>query len=124
MVLRRANLDAFWSRERSTVRIMLLEHKRDKKIASNFQQDHLVFLPRGPFPMEDIYGAAEAIRILWRSLDPGRNTLRIQFDTVRKLRTAMSHYYHSGFNGIGDTFLSEDGTHSRDSNASTNSEWF
>lgn len=47
----------------------------------------MILLPQGPFPIDDSYGAVEAIRILWRSLDPGQNSQRIQFDTSENLET-------------------------------------
>ena len=122
--IRRANLDAFWSRERSTVRSNFNEGRRMAKIQRTFKMDHLILLPRGPFPLEDNWGMAEAICCLWRSLDPGKNTQRIQFDTVRKMRTFQANYAHAGYGGLGATFVGGDGASSRISYASTNSEFF
>lgn len=93
-IIRRANLDAFWSRERSTVRANWLEGKRAAEILTDLGIEAPLGLhQRGPFPVEDTFGMVPAIAFLQRSLDPGRNAANVQFDTVRKLRTFYSNFY-------------------------------
>ena len=121
--IRRAVLDSFWSRERSTVRDNFNQGKKLSKIKRTLDLGHTDLLPRGPWPMEDLWGMTNAICLLWRSLDPGKNTQRIQFDTVRKMRTFQSNYAHIGVGGIGASLISYDNTTSRITNAPTNSDF-
>jgi hypothetical protein len=51
--IRRANLDAFWSCVPGTVRGTLDKAKRGISIAKALGFRHLLFGPRGPFPIED-----------------------------------------------------------------------
>ena len=123
-IIRRAILDSFWSRERSTVRDNFYQARKNKDIKVALNLEHMILPPRGPFPMEDTWGMGEAMCLLWRSLDPGRNTQRVQFDTVRKMRTFQSNYAHAGFGGLGATFIGGDGSSSKISNSPTNSEFY
>ena len=50
---------------------------------------------RGPLPLEDRVGMREAVILLTRAQDPGRNAVKIQFDTARKIRTGFSTFWHS-----------------------------
>ena len=117
-------MDSFWSWERSTVRDNFNQGKKLSKIKRTLDLGHTDLLPRGPWPMEDLWGMTDAICLLWRSLDPGKNTQRIQFDTVRKMRTFQSNYAHIGVGGIGASLISYDNTTSRITNAPTNSDFF
>lgn len=123
--IRRANLDAFWSRERSTVAQNRREGTRLVRIL-----DTLGFGPeggypsRGPFPIQDSTAVQLACCMLVRSLDAGKNARTIQFDTLRKLRSHMSNYSHTCPGGVGGTFVGEDSNASTLSNAQTNTPWF
>ena len=46
--------------------------------------------------MEDDWGIYEAIALLHRSLDKGRNKPTVQFRTMRKLRAFFSNRFHTG----------------------------
>jgi hypothetical protein len=69
--MRRANLDGFWARERSTVYSNMLEGRRflanQKLLGINLAS----LPPRGPFPKKDIMGMGVAAGFLLRSLDKG-----------------------------------------------------
>ncbi len=54
--IRRANLNAFWSREPGTINGVLLEAKRGLAIATSLGFAHALFEPRGPFPVADSMG--------------------------------------------------------------------
>jgi len=90
--LRRAILDALWSRERSTVssnfrRVVALE-----RLGSVLGFPGIV--PElGPFPVEDSVGMKLAMAMVLKSLDPGINAATVQFDTVRQFRSAFSNAY-------------------------------
>ncbi len=83
-LMRRANLDAFWSLEPSTVKKNLEEAKHGIAIASSLGFSKKLFKPLGPFECEDKFGMATAMVMLQRLLDQGKNKQTIQFDTVRK----------------------------------------
>ena len=92
--IRRANLDAFWSREPGTVS----STKRDSLKLSKIGLD--VGLPSvlpvmGPFPVEDSLGMGLAVCMLVRSLDKGRHQCTLQFESVRKMRSAFSNCWHA-----------------------------
>ena len=108
LCIRRANLDAFWARRPSTVLGNLREAQRAMKIASQLRIPSPVstFL-RGPFPLSDTFGMGMAITLLQRSLDPGRNSATVQWDTVRGLTSFYTNYIHTTQAGIGVAALTD-----------------
>ena len=122
--IRRANLDALWSRERSTVRSNRLQGNMWISVSESAGWlDH--GLPkRGPYPVEDTFGMQAAVNLLLRSRSVGINAKNIQYETTRKLRSFLSNFVHATFNGHGDTFMSEDGNGGTVSRSPTNSPWF
>ena len=91
VAIRRANLDAFWGRASSTVegnqRVLkrLIEIGKGEYGLKNFLP------PMGPHPVEDLWGMGLAVTLLGKSLDKGRHSLHVQFQTVRKTRAAFSN---------------------------------
>ena len=69
--IRRANLDALWAREPSTVDGNRREVDRATEISDLVGIDP-GFKPLGPYPDDDIQGITVAIQMLLRSLDPGK----------------------------------------------------
>jgi hypothetical protein len=123
--IRRANLDAFWSRERSTVNQNRREGVRYAEICSTLGLNVDDAYPaRGPFDVVDGVGMKLACGMLVRSLNIGKNAKTIQFDTMRKLCSHMSNFSHSCPDGVGGTFVGEDSTASTLSHAVTNTPWF
>jgi hypothetical protein len=51
-----------------------------------------VFKAQGPHPLEDSFGMLKVCVLLDQSLNQGRNEANIQFETIRKMRSAMSNY--------------------------------
>ena len=91
-IVRRANLDAFWSRARSTVAQNLSKIKMLRDFATSAGVDGL-FFSRRPFPMKDHCGYKLAIATLLYSRRPGKHTKDFtQFDTIRKLRSAYGNW--------------------------------
>ena len=82
--IRRANLDAFWGREPSTVmrNRQIYERTAESAISMDIEVD--LFESMGPFPIKDNQGMAQACMIFQRSLDSGKNEQYVQFSTVRK----------------------------------------
>jgi hypothetical protein len=91
--IRRANLDALWAREASTVESNRREGRHGKKATETLGVNHEWDRVTGPYAVEDTWGMFEATSILLRSLDPGRKSKFIQHDTMRKLRGHFSSWY-------------------------------
>jgi hypothetical protein len=89
-LIRRANLDALWSREPSTVAGNLLTARKGLKVAAALGFKDSLFRPMGPFPTEDTFGIVAAIVMLQQPLKPGKYASTIQFGTVRKLGAASA----------------------------------
>ena len=91
-LIRRANLDLFWSRETSTIASNI---GKIKKILFWWQNR------RGYFPLPEItaleeidnMGMGAAISMLEHSLEKGRVANYVQFDTCRKIRSDISNVY-------------------------------
>jgi hypothetical protein len=67
------------------------------RIAKVQEEDHGIprghmFRPQGPHPVEDTFGMMTAVVLLDHSLNVGINAATVQFNTVRKTRSAMSNY--------------------------------
>ena len=121
--IRRAILDSFWSRERSTVNSNRGESLRYLKI-SEMLGDEDPYPPRGPFPIKDSFGMRPAVALLMRSLDRGRNTQTIQYHTMRKMRSHLSNFAHTCPEGISARFVAGEGSGGILSNSPTNTLWF
>jgi hypothetical protein len=83
-LIRRANLDALWSREPSTVSGTLLACRQGVRVAASLGFRSNLFRPMGPFPLEDSFGMGAALVMLQQSLQPGRNDKTVQFGTIQK----------------------------------------
>ena len=122
--LRRANLDALWAQEPSTVAANRRDVNRLMKLSHDVGVEP-VFEPLGPFPHEDVQGIFVAVMMLQRSLEPRRHATYSQFQTIRKLRSAHSNQYMDSVRFaltsatigrmMSNTFLTQ---------CSTNSLWF
>jgi hypothetical protein len=101
---RRANLDAFWSRESSTVTSNRLWVKRGVELNEALSQRRC--LPSlGPMPLADLTGHGVAALQLMASIRPGRyHKDHSQFDTVRKLRSAYSSLWGASSHGAAFNF--------------------
>jgi hypothetical protein len=106
MCIRKANLDAFWSRETATVDANRREGARVRSGSERLGLD-IIYPERKPFPVEDSFGMVIACQSLLRSLDGGRNTSTIQLETMRKLRSHYSNFYHTLPDGTGFTTVAD-----------------
>jgi len=98
--IRRVNLDGMWARSPSTVNsvrtsiIAMLRSWRELGV-----QPDLPSL--GPWPVSDRVGFRLALAELKLSQRPGKNRgTHLQFDTIRKLRTAYSHVHESSASSV------------------------
>lgn len=93
--IRRMNLDAFWSRESSTVKSNLNRVKRMLD-SSNSLGLNGPFKVQPPFPLYDHCGYEVALIILLRSRHPGKHhNSYTQFDTIRSYRASYSNFIRS-----------------------------
>ena len=94
--IRRVNLDVMWSREPSTVAnsfSTLIKAKKDSEDLGFEAQ----MIDVGPWPVADTCGFQVAIEMLRRSQGKGKNSEKyIQFDSIRKTRSAYANAYESG----------------------------
>ena len=90
--IRRANLDAFWSRSRNTVNSYT--NKSGFMVALSAEVGlRGVFEHTGVFPNYDHCVYEVAINMLLYSRRPGRNDQsHTQFETIRKLRTVYGNF--------------------------------
>lgn len=107
-LIRRANLDALWSREPTTVSSTLASCRQGARIARSLGFGDQLFPYMGPFPVDDTFGIGPALVILQMSLQPGKYDQNVQFGTVRKFRSAFSNAYHASVEGLGATVLAKD----------------
>ena len=121
--IRRVNLDAFWARERSTVEYNTRQFKKYLE-GCDLLGDRDPLPPKGPWGPGDTFGMKLACSILLRSLDKGNYTKNVQFETVRKVRSAYSNYVHASCGGIESSFIAEEGGVSSLTNSASNSEFF
>jgi hypothetical protein len=123
IAIRRANLDALWARERATVE----SNRREAQIFVH-EAATMGFVnpypPRGPWPIDDVWGMKTAMVMLQRSLAPGKNANFVQYETIRKTRSHMSNFIHTIPGGMGEMFIAAESNVSGMTRSPTNSLWF
>ena len=93
--IRRANLDAFWSRASSTVTGNKDKAKQVLESSEFFGLDG-PFIHQGPLPSHDHCGYEIALGMLFRSTRRGRNVkTHLQYDTMRSFPTVLGNQLRS-----------------------------
>jgi hypothetical protein len=88
-LIRRVNLDMFWSREKSTISSTLSNFKNVVELSSSLGLK-MTAPAQGPWDLGDEQGFGTAIIMLRKSMEKGRNADDYQqFDTIRKIRSSM-----------------------------------
>ena len=121
--IRRANLDALWSREPGTVYGNLSEARRMAAAARAFGVASLPVLTK-PAPVDDLFGMLPAVLMLKRSQDPGRNRETIQFNTARKVRSVFSNYSQANLGLFDESIMAKDEWKLYTTTCPTFSRWF
>lgn len=67
-----------------------------------------LFSAMGPFSLEDTLGMGIAVRMLQRSLDKRKYWDTLQFETVRKLRSAYSNIFHTSRQTLNTSVMTRD----------------
>jgi hypothetical protein len=93
--LMRVSVDAFWSREPTTISQNLSKINPALQIAHTLGLKTPPVPKLGPLKLEDEFRAAAAAKILKHSLDPGVTEYTVQFETVRKMKSAFVNMYHA-----------------------------
>ena len=123
--IRRANLDSFWSRAPRTISNDLGNISRSIK---NMARVGLVgpYYDPGPFPSYDACGYEAAIALLIDSQQPGTyHDDHKQWQSIRKLRSAISNNERASFRNAGVAMVSDDNSKSqRFQDGGTSSFWF
>jgi hypothetical protein len=123
--IRRAVIDAFWSREPSTVKGNLYEARRGAHSAKRFGfPEGFAAPPMGPFPLSDDAGMKAAMVVLDRSLDPGKYSDYVQWETFRKARSAITNVSQAGATGLSDVIGAYERNRSWISKVPTHTFWF
>lgn len=123
--IRRANLDALWSREVGTVKNTQREYLKIKIKADILGiPSEGIFPEMGPHPLEDKQGMALAVIMLLRSLDAGKNEPTIQFSTTQKMKTAYANVWRSSLKGGDGAVISRDTVKLFITTCPTHGDWF
>ena len=94
-LIRRANLDGFWSTAPGTVNKHRLRLRAGLKLSESLNLKG-PYLQQCALPPYDHCGYKVAIHLLLNSLNPGRNHKNFsQWNTIRKMRTCFSNIYQS-----------------------------
>jgi hypothetical protein len=104
--MRRANLDAFWSRESSTVKSNLGEAMRIERTAFWLGMPRMT-PPIGLWPLEDSQGMSAALAVLDRSMDKGKYKTTVQWDTFRRWMSAITNISQASVGGLEDWRIGE-----------------
>jgi hypothetical protein len=123
MFFRRASLNAFWSRAPSTVRGNLTEGRRGQRFCTRMNVPSLV-PEMGPFPLRDSMGMMCAAAILDRSLDPGKNSEFVQWETFRGTRSFITNATQAGAAGLSQSVGAYEKNRMWISDVVTHSFWF
>jgi hypothetical protein len=109
-LIRRANLDAFWSKEPTTIGHNLCKVNRVLQISHELGLDKPPVPRLGPWPVEDKFGMGAAIVLLKHSLDPGVTETTVQYNTLRKMKSAFVNLYHASVEDQGSAIVGGGGT--------------
>jgi hypothetical protein len=121
--IRRANLDAFWSRRPGTVHNLASLFSEQIAVGESFGFD--MFAPIGPLPFNYDSGLKAAIGILWRSKRPGLHETNMKYSSVRKARSLHTDLYNASARHLENamTWRSEKARFTS-TKAPTETEWF
>jgi hypothetical protein len=123
----RANLDAFWGREPSTVLAKRRNLDQRIKMWREVGLSPNALLPAlGPYPDDDVQGIGVVAAMLVKSTKLGRHDpTYTQFQMMRKLRAAYSNMFHaSACSNIPTVTLGRDTAKSFLTTCPTQSSWF
>jgi hypothetical protein len=95
--IRRANLDAFWSRRPGTVSGLRMLFREQVEVGETFGFE--MFPPLGPYGRDYQSGMKAAIGILSRCQRPGRDEDKLKWSSARKARTVHTNVHAASARG-------------------------
>jgi hypothetical protein len=104
-LIRRASTDAFWSRDPYTVSGNLTKVNRVLHISHELGLDKPPVPVLGPWTVKDRFGMGVAILLLKHSLDPGVMGSTVQYNTVRKMKSAFVNVYSASVENQGSAIV-------------------
>jgi hypothetical protein len=122
-MIRRANLDSFWSREGSTVLNNLKEARRMERTMQKYGLPSTT-PSMGPWPLSDTLGMKAAIAVLDRSLDKGHYETNVQWDTFRKQMSTVTNISQASVGGLENSVGAYERKRMWISNAVSHQFWF
>jgi hypothetical protein len=121
--IRRANLDAFWSRRPGTVLGLTRLFTEQVEVGESFGFN--MFGPLGPFGRSYDPGMKAAIGLLWRSQKPGIHEAKMKYSSVRKARSLHTDIFNASARGVQGTMVwRSDRARFVATEAPTDSAWF
>lgn len=124
MCIRRASLDAFWSREASTVSGNLNRLRLDLHLGGRLLSVRYVLPRMGSDTLEDRVGMGLAVYTLQASLRVGRYTNHLQWDSMRKTPTWYSNAFEAGEGFMGGSVYAKDEKKLYTTQCPSASRWF
>ena len=101
--IRRANLDAFWSRRPGTVEGMRRLFFAQAEVGDFFGFE--MFDRIGPFPHDYDSGMRSAIGSLWQSQRPGRHEEKQKYSSIRKVRSLHTNLHNASAEAASSTLV-------------------
>jgi hypothetical protein len=93
--LRQVNLDAFWSRDPTTVSQNLGKINRALQISHEMGMPNRPMPKLGPRKLEDEFGDGSGATMARHSMDPWITEDTVLFETVRKIKSAFVNLYQA-----------------------------
>jgi hypothetical protein len=121
--IRRASLDAFWSREDSTVK-GLRSNLLSAMQKTEMIRGEKVFPALGPLPLKDVDGMGAAAVQLLKTLDPGINADTVQYKTAIGVSTALSALWEISVQSKEETVMVKEMTKSYVTTNPVKSQWY
>jgi hypothetical protein len=104
-LIRRVNLDVFWSREPTTIGHNLSKINRMLQISHELGLDKPPVPMLGPWSVEDKFGMGADIVLLKHYLDPGVTETTVKYNTVQKMKSAFVNLYHASVENQGSAIV-------------------
>jgi hypothetical protein len=104
-LIRRANIDAFWSREHTTIGHNLSKINRVLQISHELGLDKPPVPMLGTWPVEDKFGMGAAIVLLKHSLNHGVTETTVQYNAMRKMKSTFVNLYHASVENQGSAIV-------------------
>jgi len=112
-IIRRVNLDMFWSRETSTIHGMYRIYEQARRSSDVLGIRTSIHLQRKPWPLVDNVGFGDAMLLLWQSLQGGKTCADFQqFESIRKIRSLVTTMQQARGRETMDGVSFKDGTKS------------